>query len=344
MPVYVNSDRSTFENLESVAKTRRQPSLQYRDRSERFISIGLINNMPQAAFTATERQFVSLLDSASEDLHVRLSLYSLFDVPFAAQDGNKPQSAYARLDELWETKLDALIVTGKEPVTTNLRDEPCWESLTQVVEWARGNTYSTVWSCFAAHAAVLYMDGIARRKYNEKHFGVFECVRVCDHLITMGMPASFRLPHSRWNGLAEEDLVAFGYSVLTRISGSGVDTFVKDDKSLFVFLQGHPEYDADTLLREYRRDVCRYLNHETTTHPSIPTGYFDESTEIKLATLRDMAISRPSGEIFAGVSTVLEASKVKNTWCSTTDHIYRNWLNCISMRKSGARLADAIVA
>ena len=143
--------------------------------SSRCITIGLINNMPQAAFTATERQFISLLDSASEDIDVRLSLYSLLDIPKPALDGDNTGSSYSSIDKLWETDLDALIVTGKEPVTANLRDEPCWESLTQVLEWARENTYSTVWSCLAAHAAVLHMDGIGRHKSDEKHFGVFEC-------------------------------------------------------------------------------------------------------------------------------------------------------------------------
>ena len=95
-----------------------------------------------------------------------------------------------------------------------------------------------------------------------------------DHPLTAGAPPRFIVPHSRWNGLSEEDLVARGYSVLTRIAGVGVDTFVKEENSLFVFFQGHPEYDSDTLLREYRRDVGRYLNHEATTYPSIPLRLF----------------------------------------------------------------------
>ena len=120
-----------------------------------------------------------------------------------------------------------------------------------------------------------------------------------NHLLTEGTPSSFQLPHSRWNSLSEEELVARGYSVLTRISGLGVDTFIKKENSLFVFFQGHPEYDSDTLLREYRRDVGRYLNHEATTYPSIPAGYFDRGTEVTLAALRDMAMSCRSGELFA---------------------------------------------
>ena len=54
---------------------------------------------------------------------------------------------------------------------------------------------------------------------------------------------------------------------------------MKQRESLFVFFQGHPEYDAVTLLLEYRRDVGRYLRRERDTYPPMPQGYFDEETE-----------------------------------------------------------------
>jgi len=54
--------------------------------------------------------------------------------------------------------------------------------------------------------------------------------------------------------------------------------FVKERKSLFLFFQGHPEYDADSLPREYRRDVGRFLRSERESYPGMPKGYFDEAT------------------------------------------------------------------
>ena len=89
----------------------------------------------------------------------------------------------------------------------DLRDEPYWEDFTRVLEWARTNTHSALWSCLAAHAAILHMDGINRRKSEEKNFGVFDCARVSNHPVTLGLPSLFQVPHSRWNGVAEEDLL-----------------------------------------------------------------------------------------------------------------------------------------
>ena len=40
------------------------------ERSGRFVKIGLINNMPDEALEATERQFISLLDLASEGMPI----------------------------------------------------------------------------------------------------------------------------------------------------------------------------------------------------------------------------------------------------------------------------------
>ena len=70
-------------------------------------------------------------------------------------------------------------------------------------------------------------------------------------------------------------LAACGYIVLTQSAEGGVDTFVKKKKrSLFVHFQGHPEYGAQTLLKEYRRDIKRFLRGERETYPSDAKGLF----------------------------------------------------------------------
>jgi homoserine O-succinyltransferase len=67
---------------------------------------------------------------------------------------------------------------------------------------------------------------------------------------------------------------------------AGVDTFVRERRSLFLFFQGHPEYDADTLPREYRRDVARFLRGERDSYPDLPKEYFDPITTDMLNAFR----------------------------------------------------------
>jgi homoserine O-succinyltransferase/O-acetyltransferase len=338
MPVRMDSSRSRHDRQESTTRLGNKPPSQLPEDSSGCVTIGLINNMPDAAFEATERQFVTLLDSASEGIPIHLSLYTLPGVPRPTSNGDGSDSRYASVETLWGTRLDGLIVTGREPTTPNLKDEPYWDNFTKVLEWARDNTHSTVWSCLAAHAAILHLDGVGRRRSDDKHFGVFECAHVSSHRLTAGVSPSFHIPHSRWNGVAEEELVASGYSVLTRTADAGVDTFVKQEKSLFVFFQGHPEYESNTLLREYRRDVGRYLRGEANIYPSIPRGYFDRSTEDALTALREKATSGRSEELLASVTTALEEKEIENTWHFTAAHIYRNWLEYICERKSASQL------
>ena len=288
--------------------------------------------MPDAALEATERQFLALLESASEGFSIRLSLHSLAGVPRSEAGARHVNESYSSVEDLWDKRLDGLIVTGREPLTPNLADEPYWESFARVVDWAQVNTYSAVWSCLAAHAAVLYMDGIGRVRNGHKYCGIFECARLTDHPLLANAPRRFKLPHSRWNGVLEDQLVACGYKVLTRTADAGVDTFVKEHNSLFVFFQGHPEYECNTLLLEYRRDVGRCLRGESDTYPLIPRSYFDQDSVIALTALQAKLEAGHDG-LPAEFSEILEKASVENTWRPTAVGIYRNWLQYISAEK-----------
>jgi homoserine O-succinyltransferase len=303
------------------------------------LDIGLVNNMPDAALDATERQFRALLDAAAVDFAVRLTLYTLPEVP-RTDFGRRQVSRYASFDDLWHRQHDGLIVTGAEPQAADLKDEPFWGSLTRLLEWAERNTHSTVLSCLAAHAGILHIDGIARRPLGDKRFGIFECVRVSDHPLTEAAPSVLQMPHSRWNEIPEEALLACGYRVLTRSEDAGVDAFVKQRKSLFVFFQGHPEYEAVTLLLEYRRDIGRFLRGERDTYPPMPHGYFDEETAGDLTSLRERAMVDRREELLSEFPTAAAAGKVTNTWRSTAESLYRNWLLFIHTQK---RLAESKV-
>ncbi len=329
------TERLSPSDLAAVGRARRRrrgPPGGFPQPDSNCLDIGLINNMPDAALDATERQFRALLDAAADGLVLRLTLYTLPEVP-RTDFGRRQVSRYSDLGDLWDRHHDGLIVTGTEPRAADLKDEPFWGSLTRVLEWAERHTHSTVLSCLAAHAGILHIDGIVRRPLGNKRFGIFECVRVSDHPLTAAAPSRLQMPHSRWNEIPEEALLACGYRVLTRSEDAGVDAFVKQRKSLFVFFQGHPEYEAVTLLLEYRRDIGRFLRRETDTYPPTPHGYFDPETVEALTALRERAMLDRREELLAGFPTAMAAGKVTNTWRSTAESLYRNWLLYIRARK-----------
>ena len=90
--------------------------------------------------------------------------------------------------------------------------------------------------------------------------------------------------------MSGDALIARGYQVLSRSAEAVVNIFLKTASTTFVFIQGHPEYDGDSLLREYKRDVRRYVTGERNEFPMAPKHYFTADTEAALHRLRQDAL------------------------------------------------------
>jgi homoserine O-succinyltransferase len=299
------------------------------------VNIGLINNMPDSALISTERQLFDLLGAAAGKLNVRLHLYTMETTPRSGWGRDYVRRFYLGVNDLLNSNLDAIIVTGAEPKAASLTEEPYWASFGEVIDWAKENTLSSVCSCLAVHGAVLHFDAIERHPLPEKCIGVFTQMKTTDHPLMLDVPSSVRIPHSRWNDVYEGPLVESGYAILTKSAGAGVDSFVKQHKrSLFVYFQGHPEYEAQTLLGEYRRDIGRFLRGETENYPTMPKNYFDKDAEETLITFERQALSGRQPELFAGFPVDRLAQDLRNTWHSAAKRIYRNWILYLSSQKA----------
>jgi homoserine O-succinyltransferase len=333
MPLIVDAAQVPTRWLERKPAGRVVPINSRVSRTE-FVRIALINNMPDAALEDTELQFFELLDAASGDVPVLLKLYSLTGVPRSDRGMRHLNSFYFSIDNLWNSQFDALIMTGTEPQQPNLRQEPYWSTLTNVLEWAERNTASTILSCLAAHAGVLHGDGIGRHRLPDKQFGVFDFAKTPDHALINGT-GNICFPHSRWNEVRADDLESCGYTVLTQSTDAGVDCFVKRRKqSLFVHFQGHPEYGEHILLKEYRRDIRRFLRRERETYPTMPAGYFDAASAGLLAEFQESALSDSKEEQMARFPEDAVMSRPEKKWQSSATAIYSNWLQYIQSRKA----------
>jgi len=340
MPVVLEQGASgrSFNLLEGV---RCVPAFPTRD--DGTIEIGIVNNMPDAALELTERQFLGLLAAASGKTQVRVRMFALPQIPRGDFARRRLRADYAEIGRLWDMKLDGLIVTGMEPRAGALSDEPYWRIFTDMIDWAERHTASSIWSCLDAHAVVLHRDGIERRTLSTKCFGVYECMKETDHPLLAGGTARSLVPHSRWNDVRADALVGAGYEVLTKSPEMGVDTFIKQDNSLFVLLQGHPEYDPTTLLREYRRDVGRYLRRESEGYPALPRFYLDAASERSLEAFRRRALSARNPELLESFPATAIVERFANSWHATALRLYRNWLSCLAAcREQPASKATAV--
>ena len=297
------------------------------------IVIGLVNNMPDAALRTTEGQFRSLLSASALGGSVRLRTFFLPDVPRSDRAKSYLQQCYEPIANLWENPVDGLVVTGTEPRAPALTDEPYWDSLARLVDWAEDHTVSTIWSCLAAHAAVLHLDGVHRQPLGGKLSGVFGCRKINQHPILAGVPTSWRVPHSRYNGLAGNHLGERGYQILSASEATGPDIFVKQRASLFVFLHGHPEYDRLALFREYRRDITRFLSGARDTYPDMPIGYFDNETATAMAAFRRHAVRHRGLDLLESLPGDTATTNLMHTWHEVAAHIFANWLSYLAAHK-----------
>lgn len=298
------------------------------------IRIGLVNNMPDPALRMTEWQIRDLLSRAAGDLPVTLTVFSLPSVPRSDAGRRHIETHHVPITKLWMHGIDGLIVTGTEPRAPTLEDEPYWTDLAHLIGWAEENTAATAWSCLAAHAAAYLLDGIERQPLARKLIGVFECEKMAEHPLLANHPQRWRVPHSRQNELPEEALIKAGYSILSRSPAVGADTFVREGNSLFMFLQGHPEYDAMALFGEYRRDVRRYLAGERDIYPEVPHEYFSADSVEALRTFQDAACAERDAALLERFPAALAGQGIAVSWREPAAWLYSNWLGYIAQQRA----------
>jgi homoserine O-succinyltransferase/O-acetyltransferase len=306
------------------------------------VVVAFVNNMPDAAIRSSERQFRGLLQAAAGDLKVNLQGYYCPEVPRSDIAKTTLLQPYQETTKLWCSQIDGLIVTGAEPRAENITDEPYWPFLARLIDWAEEHTISTIWSCLAAHAAVFSLSGITRKPLTSKLSGLFKCTKPFEHPLTEGTPECWYVPQSRYNGLPEDKLEANGFQALTRLD-VGYDSFIRQGKSLFLFFQGHPEYDPESLLLEYIRDVKRFIEGEREIYPEPPVGYFDREMLQKLEDIRVRALQRREQECFTAATRLLQGHQINNVWRSPSTIIFQNWLKYLANRKSKTKRREVCI-
>lgn len=316
--------------------------------------IAFVNNMPDTAFVETERQFRFLLgfggDCACGDCAggaLPLRLYAPRERLGSAELDASVTAGYQPVEELFATRPAGVVVTGCEPAGGDLRREPLWPVFERIFEWAPEATGSLWLACLAAHAALAHYDGLGRRPLAAKYSAVLAQAVERDHPLTGGIPDRVAIPHSRSNEVPTAEVAGAGYrlAVASEETGWTVATAERGG-CLLVAVQGHPEYGADTLLREYRRDVRRFLAGERDVYPPLPAGYLDAAAEGRLGTFRRRAERHRAApgrepDLIGQFPFAEEAGRLQATWAPVAARLGRNWLALVAERSPAARAPAA---
>lgn len=257
----------------------------------RPLKIVILNLMPTKV--ATETQILRCL--ANTPLQIEIDLLQTTTHKSKNVSEEHMLAFYQTFDDIKDNKYDGMIITGAPVEDMEFEEVDYWEELCKIMEWSKDNVQSTFHICWGAQAGLYYHYGIKKYKLKEKMFGIYK-----HRLITpksrlfRGFDEEFYAPHSRHTTVKIEDIEKNPNLKLMAVSDEAGAYVVGDKEGTQFFVMGHSEYDADTLAKEYFRDINKGLDIK------VPVNYFPDDDPTKKPVLK---------------------------WRAHSNLIYSNWLN-----------------
>lgn len=327
MPLVANTSLPSFNRLQQEGET-----IIGREQAEhqdiRELHIGLLNMMPDKALAATERQFFRLVGESNQIAQFYVHPFTLKELTRGSEGQAHVDEYYKSFEQVKEEGLDALIITGANVTGSELAEQPFWKPLNEIVDWAYDNVTSTLCSCLATHAVLQFRYQQKRKALPKKRWGVYPH-RVTDqkHPLVSGVNTRFDVPHSRFNEIHRSQFEDVNLKILAESEEAGVHLAVSEDGFRIVFFQGHPEYDSISLLKEYKREIGRYIQSEIDDYPPMPENYFSIQSRAILEEYSQKIIrGRGKNENPLEFPEDLIAPKVDNTWHDSAEAVINNWI------------------
>ena len=233
----------------------------------RPLKLLILNLMPTKVVTETQL----LRKLSNTPLQIEVDLLKTISHESKNVDSRHLESFYVSHAEIKHRHYDGMIITGAPVENLDFTEVDYWPELCEIMEWSKTNVHCTMHICWGAQAALYYHYGVPKFSMEKKLFGVFE------HRILKprspffrGFDDVFLAPHSRYTGTAEEEILARDQLEMMSVSDEAGVFAVKSRDSRQFFITGHVEYDMDTLLLEYRRDVEKGLPID------VPKNYFPD--------------------------------------------------------------------
>jgi len=257
----------------------------------RPLKILLLNLMPKKI--ETETQLSRLLGNSP--LQVDLELIHTKSHKSKNTSAEHLLAFYKTFDDVKDRTFDGMIITGAPVEQMEFEEVEYWEELCEIMEWTKTHVHSTFHICWGAQAGLYYHFGINKKPLDKKMFGVFpHKVDYKKSILFRGFDDVFMVPHSRHTTVDVDDVKKIkNLKVLSTSKEAGLYA-VSTKNGKQIFITGHSEYDADTLMNEYLRDVSQGLPIE------MPKNYFKDNDPKK-------------GPVVS--------------WRSHANLLYSNWLN-----------------
>ena len=231
------------------------PPSQAKRQDIRPLRIGILNIMPlgeKYEFNILHPLGLSVLQL--EPIWIRLESHN-----YKSWEPKHVDDIYVTYEEaMRDQPLDGLILTGAPVETIDFEDVYYWEEIKTILSDARKNIPSTLGLCWAGFV-MAYLEGVKKLNYDHKLFGVFELKNLApDHPIMGELDDVFFCPQSRHAGMPDEAMEEASESGRLKLLAYGPEAgysifSTTDDR--FIAHTGHPEYNANRLAEEAKRDL-----------------------------------------------------------------------------------------
>lgn len=231
----------------------------------RPLSVLILNLMPTKIVTETQL----LRKLSNTPLQIKVEFLKTASYIPQHTDPTHLDTFYTTFDEVKNRNFDGMIITGAPLDYIRFEDVDYWNEVCEIMEWCKTHVHSTLHLCWGAFAGLYYYFGIPKVDLEKKLSGVYEhyVVRKNSPLFR-GFDDVFYAPQSRATSVREEDVLAVEELELMAVSDEAGVTILKTKDNRHFFMTCHPEYDADTLAKEYERDL------EKGMQPDVPCNYF----------------------------------------------------------------------
>jgi len=257
----------------------------------RPLNVLILNLMPTKIVTETQL----LRKLSNTPLQIQVELLRTSSYRSRNTDSDHLESFYTTFEQVRDRRFDGMIITGAPVENMEFQQVDYWEELCEIMEWSKTHVHSTLHICWGAQAGLYYHHGIEKRSLPKKLFGVYETmVLKPSSPLFRGFDDIFCAPNSRYTEVWKADILKVPELELVAYSPEAGVYAVKSQDSRQFFVMGHPEYDPDTLAKEYWRDRDKGLDIE------VPEHYFPGDNPDKPPVVR---------------------------WRSAGQLLYTNWLN-----------------
>lgn len=258
----------------------------------RPLSVLILNLMPTKI--VTETQLLRKLSNTPLQIDVELLQTATYTSKHTSP--GHLGKFYQTFDQVRHRKFDGLIITGAPLDYVKCEDTVYWEEVCEIMEWSKTHVHCTFHLCWGAYAGLYYHYGIEKLDMPRKLFGIYphKIMKPTSPLFR-GFDECFYAPHSRATDVRVSDVEKVPELEILALTEDGSLAMAKTKDSRQFFVTCHPEYDWNTLLLEYERDMAKGL-----TTVDLPVNYFPDDDPTR---------------------------KPIVTWRSTGQLLYSNWLN-----------------